>query len=41
MLDRVSAAWMEDRRLPKAIAGPDRAEFWIYLWDPLLTHFAS
>jgi hypothetical protein len=27
MLDRVSAAWIEDRRLTKAIAGPDRVEF--------------
>src|SRR5712691_8893767 len=29
------------RRLPKAIAGTDRVESWIYLCDPLLTHFAS
>ena len=29
MLDRVSAAWIEDPRLPKSIAGPDRVEFWI------------
>src|SRR5258708_25825657 len=29
------------RRLSKAISRPDSIKFWVYLWDPLLTHFAS